>query len=182
MLRLKKIFRNIIILGLIILLFSRLGFFLSPMAAHRHSERTIHYGPSEVAHVQDFSGGKYILGSYDKWVSCNTVNRKFFLFWTMGNQPIGFENDESKEVDYSWGMTSDKNDKLYGIINSDEIEKIEIVFENEKTLSITEFYDDLFLITWESEDDERLYHRKIKGYDSKGNIIFEDKNEFFKEY
>lgn len=172
--RFKKVMRNIIILAVLFLLFLwRSGFYLSPLSAHEHSERSIHYGPSEVVHVEDFEGGKYILGKYDKWVSCNTVNRELFFFWRFGNQPIGFENDKTKAVDYTWGG-SDQDYKVYGIINDDKVKKIDITLGDGKIFTQTKFYNDLFLFTWRSNNDENWHVKNIKGYDSENNIIFEE--------
>lgn len=173
--RLKKIVRNIIVLTFLIFLLLKLsGLYLSPLSAHEDSERSIHYGPSEVIHVEDFDEGKYILCKYDKWVSCNTVNKKLFFFWSFGNQPIGFENDKTKAVDYTWGM-SDKNCKLYGIINNDNVKKIQITLDNDRVFEQTDFYDNLFLFTWKSNNNQYSDFINIKGYDSDNNIIFEEK-------
>jgi len=172
--RLKKVVRNIIILATLFFVFlPRSSLYLSPLAAHEHSERSIHYGPSEVVHVEDFDNGKYILGKYDKWVSCNTVNRTLLFFWRFGNQPIGFENEKSQPLDYTWG-SSHRNHKLYGIINDDRIKKVEIALSNGDVFTQTEFYDNLFLFTWKSSDDEDIYFKNIKGYDTENNIIFEE--------
>lgn len=172
--RLKKVIKNIIILALLFLLFFwRSGLYLSPLSAHEHSERSIHYGPSQVVHVEDFDGGKYILGKYDKWVSCNTVNRELFFFWRFGNQPIGFENDKTKAVDYTWG-SSYQNNKLYGIINDERVKKVEITLSSGKIFAQTEFYSNLFLFTWKSNNNESWDFENIKGYDSGNTIIFEE--------
>ena len=171
----KKILRNIVILAILIFIFFNIsGFYLTPLSAHKNSERSIHYGPSEVIHIEDFDGGKYILCKYDKWVSCNTVNRVLFFFWRYGNQPIGFENDKTKALDYTWGM-SQENYKLYGIINNDKVTKIQITLNNGKVFTETDFYEDLFLFTWKADnDDEAWWFNNIKGYDSNDNLIFED--------
>lgn len=172
--RFKKIVRNIIILVVLLFLFlMRSGLYLSPLSAHEHSERSIHYGPSKVVHIEDFHGGKYILGKYDKWVSCNTVNRVLFLLWRFGDQPIGFENHKTKAVEYTWDGDG-KYYKLYGIINNDKVKRIQIILENGKTFSQTKFYNDLFLFTWTLNGEKNWYFKNIKGYDSHGNIIFED--------
>ena len=172
--RFKKVIRNIIVLSILsFLLFWRSGLYLSPLSAHEHSERSIHYGPSEVVHIEDFDAGKYILGKYDKWVSCNTVNRVLYLFWRFGDQPTGFENDKTKAVDYTWGSSYQYN-KIYGIINDDKVKKIDITLSNGKIFTQTGFYGDLFLFTWRSNDKENCDFKNIKGYDSGNNIIFEE--------
>lgn len=171
----KKILRNIVILGIFYFLFFKLsGLYLTPLSAHEASERSIHYGPSEVVHIQDFDGGKYILCKYDKWVSCNTVKRELYFFWRYGNQPTGFKNDKTKAIDYSGGM-SWGNCKLYGIINDDKVKKIQITLKNGDVFTETKFYDDLFLFTWKSDNDNGDWNFKnIRGYDCNDNIIFED--------
>lgn len=174
--RLRKVLRNIIILAILLFLFiTRAGLYLSPLSAHENSERSIHYGPSEVIHVEDFDQGKYILCKYDKWVSCNTVNKSLFFFWRFGNQPIGFENDKTKALGYTWGM-SEKHYNLYGIINDNRIKKVQITLRSGKILTQTVFYDDLFLFTGRTNNNEELYYMNIKGYDVDNNIIFEEEH------
>lgn len=173
--RLKKVIRNIIIITILfVLLLMRTGTYLSPLSAHEHSERSIHYGPSKVVHIEDFEKGKYILGKYDKWVSCNTVNRELFFLWRFGDQPTGFENDKTKAVSYS-GSASFPYNKSYGIVNDKRVKKVEIDLSNGDTLTQKDLYEDLFLLTWKSEDNEQIYMKIIRGYDSGNNLIFEEK-------
>jgi hypothetical protein len=168
--RKKKIVRNIIILIALSTLFLNRGISLTPMAAHEASERSIHYGPSKVVHIEDFDDGKYILCKYDKWISCNTVKKTMFFFWTFGNQVTGIEIDKGRPLNFTWGYSSDRN-KLYGIINDSNINKVELYLDDGRTLSQTEFYDDdMFLFTWKGES--KL--SEIKAYDSQGNILFKD--------
>lgn len=169
--RTKKLIRNVIVLAaLIYLLFVCSNLYLSPLSAHKHSEKGIHYGPSEIVHTENFEKGKYFLCTYDKWVSCNTVKRVLFFFWTFGSQVTGFENDTSKKLAYGWNM-SDGDWKTYGIINDKAITEVEILLEDGKTLYQTEFYDHLFLFTWKDHDG---YLKKISGYDKNGGLIYED--------
>jgi hypothetical protein len=172
--RLKRVIRNIIILAVLLFIFIKsFGLYLTPISAHEHSERSIHYGPSEVVHVEDFEKGKYILCKYDRWVSCNTVNRTLFFFWRFGNQATGFENDKSKALGYTW-EGSYQYYKLYGIINDSSIKKIEVTLSNGAIFTQTDFYDDMFLLTWKLKDKEDLYSKSIKGYDANNNIIFQE--------
>lgn len=172
--RLKKVIRNIILLIILFFIFLKAsGFYLSPLSAHEHSERSIHYGPSEIIHIEDFNDGKYILCKYDKWISCNTVNRELFFLWRFGNQPIGFENDKTKAISYNWGSDHPYS-KLYGIINNNKIKKVEVTLGNGNVLTQTNFYDDLFLLTWKSPDNTNLFFKSLKGYDVNDNVIFED--------
>ena len=173
--RLKNALRNIVIILILFFLFlNRSGLYLTPLSAHESSERSIHYGPSKVVHVEDFEEGKYILGKYDKWISCNTVEKELFFFWRFGSQVQGFENDKTKALDYSWS-SSYQHYKCYGIRNDAKIEKVEIILYNGDVYETTVFYDDLFLISWwESSEDNDYYIKNIKGFDKYNNIIFEE--------
>jgi len=172
--RKRLIVRNtVIILILFILFLNRTGLYLTPMSAHEHSERSIHYGPSKVVHVEDFEKGKHILGKYDKWISCNTVDKEFLFFWGFGNQVIGIENDKSKSIDFTWGASNEYY-KCYGIRNDVNVNKVEVTLDNGAVYSTTVFYEDLFLITWISSEDDEFYISNIKGYDLDNNIIFEE--------
>lgn len=168
--RKKKVFRNILILIVLSILTFNRGIYLTPMAAHKSSERSIHYGPSRVVHIEDFDGGKYILGKYDKWISCNTVNRFMFFFWTFGNQATGIDVDKTKPLDFSWGLSNDRN-KLYGIINDKNINKVELYLEDGRSFTQTKFYDDdMFLFTWDGQSEISGF----RAFDSQGNILFDD--------
>lgn len=174
--RSKKIMRNIAILaGLFFLFLIRSGLYLSPLSAHEHSERSIHYGPSEVVHVEDFDGGKYILSKYDRWFSCDTVNRTLLFFWGFGDQASGFANDKTKAVVFSGGQSSE-NYKVYGIINDDRVKTIEIALGDGNVLTQSHFYDNLFLITWTTDNTADRNFKKLKGYDAVNKEIFESDN------
>ena len=171
--RTKKIIRNmciIIILSLFIL--SRSGLYFTPLSAHESSERGLNYGPSKVIHIENFKNGKYILGKYDKWVSCNTVRKTFLFFWRVGGQSVGFENNKSEKVNYTWSSFY-YDFKAYGIVNDADIKKIEVLLSNGEVLAQTDFYEDLFLLTWHSDEKETIYFKGIRGYDANGNIVFE---------
>lgn len=61
-----------------------------------------------------------------------------------------------------------------GIRNDARIEKVEIILYNGDVYETTAFYEDLFLILWESSEDNDYYIKNIKGYDKYSNIIFEE--------
>lgn len=170
----KKIVRNIILIIVLSFIFLKsTGLYLTPSSAHRASEKSIHYGPSQVLHIEDFDGGKTILGKYDKWFSANTINRRLFFFWSFGNGVIGTENDKTKAINYDYGMTGD-NAHYYGIINDEKIERIEILLENGEIFNETEFYEDMFLLVGTGTNDNFPRVSNIKGYDLEGNVIYEE--------
>lgn len=166
--RLKKIVQNILLMSVFLLVFLNItGLYFSPLSAHEHSERSRHYGPSEIIHIENFNNNKYILGKYDKYVSCNEVNRFFFFFW-YGAQPTGFENTKSKSIEYTSNI-SYKTLKIYGIINDKRITKIEVILDNGASTTITEFYEDLFLYV----ADTNQFGHTIRGYDINDELIYE---------
>lgn len=171
--RKKKVARNIFILIILsIIIFTRV-LYLTPIAAHEASERSLHYGPSKVVHVEDFDGGKFILSKYDKWISCDTVNRSKSFFWYFGSRKT-VENEQNKPLDYGWGMDDRYGTMLYGVINDDRISKVELQLEGGSTLSQTDFYDgDMFLFIWEN-DFTQIWLNSIKAYDALGNLILEE--------
>lgn len=174
--RLKKILRNLIILAVLFTLYiMRTSLFLNPISAHEHSERSLHFGPSEIVHTQDFEKGKHILGKFNNLVSCNTVNKVAYFLWR-AESPSHFQNDKSKALDYTWGNYEDYY-KVYGAINDSSIKKVVLTVDNEEVLSQTEFYDDLFLFTLELHNNEHRPFIGIKAYDEKNNIIFENSRE-----
>ncbi|WP_242831257.1 hypothetical protein [Desulfitobacterium dehalogenans] len=170
-----------VFLGAVFIL--RSGLYLSPLSAHENSERSIHYGPSKVVHMEDFDKGKYILGKYDRWVSCNTVRKELLFFWSFGNNPIGFENDPTEIIDYTIDGFHDDDHydfKLYGIVNDPRIKKVEIILRDGKVLTQTEFYGDLFLITWRTNDYTSDWGlEEVRGYGEGDSILFRAENEVY---
>lgn len=177
--RLRTSLRNIIVVIILSFVFiSRSGLYLTPLSAHENSERSMHYGPSEIVRIEDFEEGKYILCKYQKWVSCDTVKKRLLFFWSFGNQVTGFENDRSKAVNFTWsgsGGPSGLNFRCYGIRNGGNVKKIELTLRDGKIFSTEDFYEDLFLITWKASDDDGTYIRSLKAYDENSAVIFEEK-------
>jgi len=169
--RKNKIIKNCVIVFVAFLIFINYnGIYVTPLEAHEFSEKSIHYGPSEVKHIEDYNNRKYLLCQYDKLVSCDVVKRSLVFFWSIGGSPIGFVNDTKEAVDYACSG-SDNIAKLHGIINDPSIIKIEAVFKSGEVLTQTNFYDGLFLIIWEGQK----FPDKVNGYDVNGNIIFTGK-------
>lgn len=170
--RTQKILRNIVLLVILLLIFLKsTGLYLTPLSAHRNSERSVHYGPSEIIHIEDFDKGKYILCKYDRWISCNTVNRELFFFWSFGNQVTGPDIDSSEAITSSWSL-SDDNQMVYGIINDDTIVRVDLQFGNGDVYTQTEFYDeDMFLFALKTDRDGPI---KLRGYDQDDHLIFEN--------
>lgn len=90
----------------------------------------------------------------------------------MGN-PMGLkENDLSKGVSFTW-VGSDHKYLLHGVINDNRVKKIEITLDKGHKLSQEDFYEDMFLFDWESDDLVNGF-RELKGYDGEGRLIFQE--------
>lgn len=173
----KKIVRNIVIIIFLFILYnSMFSFYYNPIRAYKNSERSLHYGPSQIVHIEDFNKDKYILGKYDKWFSCSLVTRHLFFRWHVDGGSHGHEIDKAEPVNYSWSMSSrEQTYRAYGVINDDRVEKIEIILSNGEILKETTFYEDMFLVIWEYPKDKAndWGFRGIRAYDANDNIVFE---------
>ncbi|TCT15651.1 hypothetical protein EDC18_103360 [Natranaerovirga pectinivora] len=176
--RVKKIGINIIILVFLSFIFLKgFGLYLSPLSAHRDLERTRNYGPSEVIHVEDYNGGKHILGQYDKWFSCNTVKRYLFIFWRYGGNSIGIEMDPTKKINYSYRGGTNDQFVVFGMVNDERIKKVEVILGNGEILTQTEFYEDMFLLAWDTTDKENeKFFQNIYGYDEENVLVFQGRS------
>jgi len=73
---------------------------LLPLKAHQQSERTYHYGPSNIIKTINLKGGKIYLCRYKDWFSADTV-KKGIIKWYPGDNVAGSKIDYSKQVSYS---------------------------------------------------------------------------------
>lgn len=73
------------------------------------------------------------------------------------------ENDINKPINISQGLSGDN---YYGIVNDEKINKIEILLDNGKVLTETEFYDNMFIFLDSRPNDKFPYLVNVKGYDS----------------
>lgn len=171
----RKLIRNLVFVLLLFLLFmNRTGLYITPTAAHESSERNMHYGPSEVVDVEDYDGDKYFLCKYDNWISCNRVERRFWIFWKHGQNPFGRENDLTQMLKYQWGAW-ENNSVFWGIRNDKSIMKVELLLDDGSKLATTYFYDDMFILTWKMAKNEIYGFTKVSAYNFEGELVFEEK-------
>jgi len=172
--RKKKLLRNILIITVIsLLVYSSRSFYMSPMAAHMAAERNFHYGPSDIIHVEDFSGGKYFLGKYDRWISCSTIEKVWGPFWRSGGHTFGVEVETDKPLTYTWSFSwaSPKyQTEVFGILHDQSIDKVVVHLMDGTVLTQNKFYEDMFLLHW----DGQVEFDQIIAYDSSGTAVFQD--------
>jgi len=168
--RKKKLLRNILFIVIFASFILLTGmFYINPAAAHRGSERSVHYGPSEIVHVEDFPGGKYFLGKYNQWISCNIINRTMGIFWSSGGDVTGSEIKYDNPLFYV-SQFSQPNARAFGILHDQSIDKVEVHLTDGTILTQKDFYEDMFLLTWKNEAE---FH-KIVAYDHIGSVIFQE--------
>jgi len=166
--RLKKTLVNAIAIALMgFVLMSANGLFFSAESAHRASESGLHYGPSEVVHVQDFGGVRHFLCRYDSLISCDTIHRTLGIFWRKGNHSFGYLFKEDKPMDCIWDSALDKG-KIYGKVQDARIVRIEATLSDGQILQTDRFYDGLFLLLWEGKG---VNPEMVRAYDQNGAVI-----------
>lgn len=176
-----KIIRSLFILSLLLLVINNfIGASLTPLSAHKRSERTANYGPSTIIRTKKINGGMLYLCKYDKWFSLSTVKRGFLGLWYAGDMVLGDENNLQKAINFSLG-TRDTwgNYRLgifYGIINEPSVKtvKFEIILNGKlKTFEQSELYDNMFLFTW---DEDTTTYRPINviGLDKDSKVVFKE--------
>lgn len=86
-----------------------------------------------------------------------------------------------KAIDYTMDGFFDDGHydfKLYGIANDPKIKKVEITLRDGKVLTQTEFYEDLFLFIWETDEDTPNGGlEEVRGYGQGDSILFRVENE-----
>lgn len=149
----------------------------SPIKAHEQSERTSHYGPSKIIKTIDLYGGKIYLCRYKDWFSANSV-KKGIIKWYPADQGDGTAIDYSKQVSYKGYGSRIKNlmiMKIYGYVSDPKITTM--LFEDENKTNTQRYVLDetkMFIFYW-NEDSQRNKIKYLKGLDSDGKVIYEEK-------
>ena len=173
--KILKLIRNIGIIIILFILFMRFTVLsLSPLAAYKKTESSLHYGPSDIVHTEDIDSGILFLGKYDRWISLMPVKRQFLFFWSGGGYSLGLEIDERETLNYSMGLFDDSY-YYYGIINDDMVDRIEISLKDGRVFTESEFHQDLFIFTWQAKGDYDGWPGTVfRAYDGKGDLIYEN--------
>lgn len=175
----QKLIRSLFILMLLLLLFGHYSTAsLTPLTAHKRSERSINYGPSTIIKSQRIKGGMLYLCKYDKWYSLDTVKRRFLWLWYPEDMNLGKENNINNPIEYSWGEISISSNyklgKFYGIVNDPNINTVRLELNVNGKMEIfeqKELNNNMFLFTWDGGITS--YDGKIMGLDKNSNIIYE---------
>lgn len=152
----------------------------SPQKAHQQSEKTFSYGPSKIIKEIDLDGGVIYLCRYKDWFSADTV-KKEIIKWYPGSGVEGIPIDYSKKISYNWGNSQIKSGihimKLYGIATDHSISTVTLDVEekgNPTTLKYSLDANRMFIFYW-SEKEHDYNFRYLRGLDSNGQILYEQK-------
>lgn len=169
-----------IIAVLLILLCIRISGFsygsFSPLKAHEQSERTLHYGPSEIIKEIDIEKGKIYLCRYKEWFSASTVIKKN-IKWYTGGGPGGRKIDKADKISYSWNGSKIHDYffmRIYGYVSAEDIDKVLLdveIDDSTKTLEYKLDDDRMFIFYW-NEDDYDYELKTLRGVDKAGKIIY----------
>lgn len=172
--RKRKIIRNLLIILICYVLSFSSYLHLTPNLAHKASEKSNHYGPSDVVYKTDYAKGKYYLSRYGDYFSCDIINRSFGFFWEC--RPNYQKIDPSSPVSTYWRMYDYNYWIYFGVITDPSIAYLEFTYSSLKEPIVQNtFYDGMFLFHWESDTQNVTYH--LKAYDIHDNLIYEDDKE-----
>lgn len=148
----------------------------SPLKAHQQSEKTFHYGPSEIIKEIDIEKGKIYLCKYKEWFSSSTVIKRT-IKWYIGDGQGGRKIEKADKISYSWNGSRIHDYflmKVYGYVSEESIDKVLLDVELDglaKTLEYKLEDDRMFIFYW----DEEVYDYKLKelrGVDKSGKVIY----------
>jgi hypothetical protein len=180
MTRLKKTIRNLLLIAVLLFLFMKLnGLYFSPVEALHTSERDLHYGPSEIVHSFDHGNSRYFLTRYQDMISCSPIDRFLGVFWRYG-AGHGIEIKKERPLFTSY-QSNEEEWLVFGIRNDPSIVRVEIEVKNAEgeteIYSSDTFYEDMFNIMWEGENDNDVLLSEIfvglKAYDDRGIIVYD---------
>ncbi|RSK27545.1 DUF5044 domain-containing protein [Bacillus sp. HMF5848] len=154
---------------------------LSPLAAHEQSERTYHYGPSNIVESIDVGDVRLYMGTYKEWFSVNSVEKHAGVFWRPGSHVGGTEIDKNQAISYSWSGSTINDDlmlmKIYGVVTNPNIVEVQLdVMEGSgnpvQTLSYPLKDHRMFLFYW-NELENPYKWLFLRGVDKTGNTVYE---------
>jgi hypothetical protein len=131
----------------------------TPEQAHRLSENSFHFGPSNIVRKVSVPFDKHqvvFLGTYKDWFSADSVLQKRGG-WVPGDGVGGVNIDRNRPFSYSWSGSSTHDSlmmyKFYGYVTDDRIATIELLMTDKETGNLTPMReeitnDHMFLFIW----------------------------------
>lgn len=181
----KKIFAAIEWIVAIILLSICVYYYIfsygsfSAIGAYRASERTMHYGPSEIKKVIDVKNGKVYLGKYKNWISAAPIEKKF-IKWYPGNGgegcPIKYSDKISQFMDCGAMGRNSYLCLVFGYVNDSNIKVVSLQIQDNKKKNTMKYKitsDKMFIFCLENNS-HKYNVVSLKGLDKNGKVIYEN--------
>lgn len=135
--RKKDIVRNILIAAVMLFFVYILGgFFPTAMDAFHTSERSSHYGPSNILCTVDVGNTRHFFGSFKQTYSHSETRRLLPFMWRFGDQSLAMERGADRPMERyadkqrfgtGWfGGESRQGNFVFGPINSPDVASIEV--------------------------------------------------------
>lgn len=148
-----------------------------PIKAHEASERTYHYGPSEIIETVDLDDIKIYLCRYKDWFSLSTVNKRFLKWYSRGGDVQEIKADEK----VTWGYCGSQIEgygflmRFYGYVNDEEISTITLEVQGANGNKVLEYKldDDHMFIFYCNEDKEDYSFQYLRGLNDAGEVVYE---------
>lgn len=151
----------------------------SAIGAYRSSERTMHYGPSEIKKVIDVKNGKVYLGKYKNWISASPMEKKF-IKWYPGNGgagcPIKYSDKISNFMEYGEMGHNSYIFSVFGYVNDSNIKVVSLEFGENKKMNAMKYKitSDKMFIFCLGNNSHKYKVTSLKGLDKDGKVIYEN--------
>ena len=152
----------------------------SAIGAYRSSERTMHYGPSEIKKIIDVKNGKVFFGKYKNWISAAPIEKKI-IKWYPGSGGAGCPIKYSDKISHFEQCSAMGTDSyvytVFGCVNDSSIATVNLQFKKDGKINSMNYKiasDKLFIFCFDKyKSKDNLI--SLRGLDNKGKIVYEYK-------
>lgn len=146
--------------------------------AFKASEKSYHYGPSQIKKKIDLKNGKIYLGKYKDWISATAIEKRL-IKWYPANGVGGFPINYSNKVTQTWtcGNMGDKSYiyTFFGYVNDSTITTVDFKAEKKGKTSTMKYNinsDKMFIFCWDDNGNESK-PISLSGLDKVGKVVYE---------
>lgn len=182
----KKIFSILEWLVALILLSTCIYYYIfalysfTAINAFTASEKSLHYGPSEIKKEINLKNGKMYLGKYKDWISATPIERTFII-WYPSSGGGGFPINYSEKISHTWQCASmGDNSYIYtafGYVNDSSIKTVNLKIKEKGKKSTMKYYigsDKMFIFCWD-DNEGKSNLISLSGLDKDGRVIYDYK-------
>ncbi|KMK75855.1 hypothetical protein [Alkalihalobacillus pseudalcaliphilus] len=147
--------------------------YLSPENTLRYSEKSMHYGPSDIIDERKVNSSIIYLSTYKDWFSASHVERKWGIFWQHRNGG-GIKKNSEEAITHIFGSSFKGEPAISymgGYVSDPEIDVIEVELDHE-TLQEPVNDQQLFLVVWKGGRSYEVL-RSYRGLNEEGDVLYE---------